>query len=68
MPYISAKFIKDPMTGETDKLIEAIDDQDRVWSVPGIDCQVGDWLQFLADGGEVTPYQDEPATKPASDN
>ena len=58
MPYVSAKYIKDPMTGSTDQLIEAIDDQDRVWSVPGMDCQVGDWLEYIDKGGTVEPYQE----------
>ena len=61
MPYVSAKFIKDPMTGDTDKLIEAIDDQGRVWSVPGIDCQVGDWLDFMSSGQRIEPYVEPPA-------
>jgi hypothetical protein len=60
MPYVSAKFIKDPMTGDTDTLIEAIDDQGRVWSVPGMDCDVGDWLDYVASGGTVEAYN-EPA-------
>lgn len=65
MPYVSAKFVKDPLTSDTDRLIEAIDDIGRVWSVPGMDCDVGDWVEYLAAGGSVEPYQDEPATKPA---
>lgn len=63
MPYVSAKFIKDPDTGATDTLIEAIDDQGRVWSVPGMDCQVGDWLEFMASGKQVEPYS-APETPP----
>jgi hypothetical protein len=64
--FVSAKFIKDPLTGATDKLIEAIDDYDPplVWSVPGMDCDVGDWVDFLARGGTVEPYV-EPQTQPA---
>lgn len=64
--FVSAKFIKDPMTGATDTLIEAIDDHDppRVWSVPGMDCDVGDWKDYLARGGTVEPYV-EPQTQPA---
>jgi hypothetical protein len=58
MPYVSARFIKDPDTGDTDRLIEAIDDQGRIWSVPGIDCDVGDWVEYLANGGTVDAYQE----------
>jgi hypothetical protein len=66
MSYLLARFIKDPMTGDIDRLIEAIDDQGRVWSVPGMDCDVGDWKEYLASGGTVEPYV-EPATRPASE-
>lgn len=66
MAYVSARFIKDPDTGATDRLIEAIDDRDppRIWFVPGIDSDVGDWKDYLADGGTVEPYS-EPEAKPA---
>jgi hypothetical protein len=67
MAYVSAKFVKDPITGSTDRLIEAIDDSDppRVWSVPGRDCQVGDWLRFVEEGGTVEPYTPPAEAKPA---
>ena len=59
--YVSAKFIEDPMTGSTDTLIEAIDEEGLRWTVPGMDCDVGDWVDYLASGGTVEPYEEPPA-------
>jgi len=61
MPYVSAKFVMNPDTNEPTN-IEAIDDRGRVWFVPGMDCDVGDWKEFLANGGTVEPYT-EPTTE-----
>lgn len=64
MPYVSAKYAQpDPIAPPgAAKQVLAIDDQGAVWSLTE-DSQVGDWLRFKEDGGEVTPYQ--PPQEPA---
>jgi len=54
--YVSAKFVWDYDTERGDTRIEAIDINGLVWIVPGMDCDVGDWTQYLANGGQVEPY------------
>jgi hypothetical protein len=69
-PYTSAQFIKslDMQTGEevTDQQVVALDEEGREWfiPIPYEECQVGDWLRFVAEGGTVTAYS-EAETKPA---
>jgi hypothetical protein len=67
MPYISARYAPPdetmPQSLGAPKRVIATDDQGVKWWLTE-DSQVGDWLTYVADGGEITPY-DEPATQPA---
>lgn len=56
MPYVSAKYLPPDFTMLPDapKQVQAIDDQGQVW-VFSEDSQVGDWVQYLADGGTIDP-------------
>jgi hypothetical protein len=51
---VSAKY----SNAENTRIV-ATDDQGRVWSVP-VDCKVGDWLKYLADGGQIDAYEAPP--------
>jgi hypothetical protein len=69
MPYVSAKYappdeITPTMPGAPKRVI-ATDDQGTEWWLTE-DSQVGDWLRYIEEGGEIEPY-DEPATKPATE-
>lgn len=70
MPYVSARYIEttDPVSNAktTDQQVVAVDEQDREWwiPIPWQECQVGDWLRFVEDGGTIVPYTG-PETKPA---
>jgi hypothetical protein len=48
------------------KRVVAIDDQGREWWLTE-DSQVGDWLRYIAEGGQVTPYVAAPEAKPAEE-
>ena len=63
MAYVSARYRDeepDPLMGV--RYIIALDDQGLEWHLPE-DSEVGDWLRFLQEGGEIEPYQ-APAEKP----
>jgi hypothetical protein len=47
-------------TGENAR-ITCTDDQGRVWWLSE-DSQVGDWLEFVAQGGTVEPYAESEET------
>jgi hypothetical protein len=56
--FVSARFIPyEDQDGNmiTDRQVLAVDETGREWQHP-IDCQVGDWLEYLANGGMIDPY------------
>lgn len=63
MPYVSAKYgTPDPSeTPESPKPVFATDTDGSVWSFRE-DSQVGDWLDYLANGGTIDPA-DIPVTE-----
>jgi hypothetical protein len=67
MPYVSARYAPQIPLSPPDapRQIVATDDQGQEWFLSE-DSQVGDWLRYIEEGGEIEPY-DEPATKPATD-
>jgi hypothetical protein len=67
MAYTSCRYGPPPdpdMPWMTQQII-CTDENGTEWTVPGEDCQVGDWLRFVEDGGTVDPYEPPPETKPA---
>lgn len=64
MPYVSAKYMPpDPIEPPgAPKQIQAVDEQGLVWSLAE-DSQVGDWLEYIANGGTIAPM-DEPVPQP----
>lgn len=59
MPYVSARYlyvVELSGTVTTDKYIQATDSDGVVWSLPP-DCQVGDWLRYLDEGGTIDPAE-----------
>lgn len=62
MPYVSAKYAQpDPIAPPgAAKQVLAIDDQGAVWSLTE-DSQVGDWLDYIANGGTIEPAEEPPA-------
>jgi hypothetical protein len=70
MPYVSARYapldeIMPAMPGAPKRVV-ATDDQGREWWLTE-DSQVGDWLRYVEEGGQVTPYVAAPETKPAEE-
>ena len=68
MPYVSCMYAPpDPLQAEPkpagQQAITCVDDQGRVWWLTE-DSQVGDWLDYVANGGTVEPYA-APETQPA---
>lgn len=56
--FVSARFVKlieADGSVTTDKHIKAIDDRGREWQ-HSVDSQVGDWLRYIENGGEIAPY------------
>lgn len=43
--YVSAEWVEDPLMGT--KTIKAIGDDDSVWWIPAIQCDVPPWPEFL---------------------
>lgn len=60
MAYVSCRYAPPPdpnlMPG-AQQMIVCVDENGTEWWVPP-DCQVGDWLRYVEDGGEVTPYEE----------
>ena len=67
MPYVSAKYAPPdpimPMMQGAPKRVIATDSEGTEWWLDE-SSQVGDWLDYVARGGTVTPYE-QPATQPA---
>lgn len=65
--YVSARFVPIlDMTGtvkSTDEQVVCTDSEGGEWwiPIPHEECRVGDWLRFVAEGGAVTSYKEEPA-------
>jgi hypothetical protein len=60
MPYVSCTYGPPPppgMEAVMQQQIVCVDENGTEWWVPGEDCQVGDWLAFVEQGGEVAPYE-----------
>jgi hypothetical protein len=60
MTYVSCRYGPPPdetMPG-AQQMIICVDEEGTEWWVPGEDCQVGDWLRFVEEGNEVTPYEE----------
>jgi len=59
MPYISCQYAletPDDIRAPGKKPITCIDDQGRTWFL-GEDSQVGDYLEYIANGGTIEPYE-----------
>jgi hypothetical protein len=65
MPYVSAKYLPlDPMMPEgAPRQVQAIDTQGLVWAM-NEDSLVGDWLEYIANGGAIEPADPVPETQP----
>ena len=65
MPYVSCMYAPenpdDPAEIKEDghKAITCIDEQGRKWFLTE-DSQVGDWLEYKAQGGTVEAYEEQP--------
>jgi hypothetical protein len=68
MPYQSCKYGPPPPEGMEwaypPQMIICTDENGVEWQVPP-DCQVGDWLRYTADGGEIAPYEPPEPEEPA---
>jgi hypothetical protein len=67
MPYVSCMYAPpDPLQAEPkpagQQRIVCTDDQGRQWWLTE-DSQVGDWLDYVANGGSVAPYSEQPTAK-----
>jgi hypothetical protein len=65
MSYVACQYAPpDPLESEAkpagQRRITCLDDQGKVWWLSE-DSEVGDWLEFVAKGGTVEPYE-EPAS------
>lgn len=59
MPYVSCTYGPPPdenMPGAQQQII-CTDEAGTEWWLTE-DSQVGDWLRYVEDGGEVTPYEE----------
>ena len=63
--YVSAEWVHDEIMDTY--TIRAVGDDDSVWFIPALDCDVPPWPDYLKDGGEVTGTgpPPPPETKPA---
>lgn len=55
--FVSAQYVANEMP-PPDQLIRAVDADGTIWWLQD-DCQQGDWLRFVEEGGTVTPYAKE---------
>ena len=64
MPYVSAMYappdpiLDNPPLGSGKERIVALDDVGRFWYLTA-DSQVGDWLEYVKNGGTIAPYDTE---------
>ena len=69
MAYVSARYMPDDPLAlpGAPKQVQATDDSDPpiVWSLTE-DSDVGDWLDYLARGGVIDPYEPTPQEKLAA--
>jgi len=63
MAYVSCKYAPPPLPGGQQNII-CTDENGTEWTVPGEDCQVGEYLRFIEDGGTVDPYEPPPELPP----
>ena len=61
MPYVSCRYGPPPSPEVPQQQIICTDDYDQQWWLFE-DCQVGDWIDYVAAGGTVDPY--EPPEEP----
>jgi len=56
MPYVSARYqTRSPIDlPDSPRPVEATDDQGVKWALRE-DSQVGDWLEYIANGGTIDP-------------
>lgn len=59
MAYVSCRYGPPPELEIDVQQIICTDEAGMDWSLPP-DCQVGDWLRFVAAGGIVDPYEPPP--------
>jgi hypothetical protein len=60
--YVSCTYAPPPPEALPQQII-CTDEVGAEWWLTE-DSQVGDWLRFVEDGGEVTPYEPPRETKP----
>ena len=56
MPYVSCRYAPPPPEGMP-QMILCIDEQGVEWTLSE-DSEVGDWLRFVKENGEVLAYEE----------
>lgn len=59
MAYVSCTYAPPPPEGFPQQVV-CTDEAGAEWYLTE-DSQVGDWLRYIEDGGEVTPYEEPSA-------
>lgn len=65
MAYVSCRYAPPPTIEDDPQQIICVDENDVEWWLTE-DSQVGDWLNFKEEGGEVTPYKTSTSRKKKS--
>lgn len=65
MPYVSAKYLPlDPLMPEgSPRPVQAVDAQGIIWVLQE-DSQVGDWLDYIRNGGVIEQADPVPEIQP----
>lgn len=60
--YVSCKQVMTTENGAEKLRVVCTDEAGAEWWIPdpAEECQVGDWLQFIAAGGTVEAYEEQP--------